>query len=202
MATLQWDNSIDTERSIANAQSGKFLKLVNDGDNARIILLSAPVKQTKQGNSGAFDVYTSDVWNCLQSKQQSFDMAPAQIDGLIALKRKVGQDTIFASELVVVRKGVAGSRTTTYEWTVAGPISDATRRAAAGEPDVQSAPADGPQMPKPRTKEEFLMAEAETVEELRETYGKLRDAMMAADRDDDLEALFSFFSAYRKYLRA
>jgi len=201
MATLQWDNSIDAERKEARTSGSKFLKLESDGDAARIVLLSTPTRQEKQGgSSGTFVVYSVDVWNVLAAKAQTFDMAAAQVDGLIALKAQVGQDVLFSSELAVVRKGAAGDKGTKYLWTVASGITEQTRVATGGQPAVAAPAAEA--LPPPRTREERQLAEAETAEELKAIYTKLRDAMQDAGRDEELNALLPYYRACRKAMQA
>lgn len=124
---MSWETSEENQKQRANL--GKYFKLADDGDQARIVLLTEPDEQEKEGNNGAYTVYTIDVWNVDGTKVQTWDMGSAQFKSLLGMKRMLGLPKLYGGELIVARNGKKGDTSVTYAWTIDGPITAATLEA-------------------------------------------------------------------------
>lgn len=121
---MSWETSEENQKERANL--GKYFKLADDGDQARIVLLTEPDEQEKEGSNGAYTVYTLDVWNVDGGKVQTWDMGSAQFKSLLGMKRMLGLPKLYGGELIVARNGKKGDTSVIYAWTIDGPITPAT----------------------------------------------------------------------------
>ena len=126
---MSWETSEENAKQRANL--GRYFKLADDGDQARLVLLTEPDEQEKDGSNGPYTVYTVDVWNVDGAKRQTWDMGSSQFKSLLGMKRALGLAKLYGSELIVVRNGRKGDTQTTYTWTADGRISQDTLEAMA-----------------------------------------------------------------------
>lgn len=126
---MSWESSEENAKQRANL--GRYFKLSDDGDQARLVLLTEPDEQEKEGSNGPYTVYSVDVWNVDGCKLQTWDMGSAQFKSLLGMKRALGLARLYASELIVVRNGRKGDTSTTYTWTADGAITQDTLDAMA-----------------------------------------------------------------------
>ena len=198
---MSWESSEETAKQRANL--GRYFKLQDDGDQARLVLLTEPDEQEKEGSTGPFSVYSLDVWNVDGAKRQTWDMGSSQFKSLLGMKRALGLAKLYSHELIVVRNGRKGDTSVSYTWTADGKITEHTSEqmaAADVEPAVKAA---APAKPAPAQKPapaaaapaakrgptlqslEGGLALATTLVELREAFEK---AWSDAEGLDDLQA--------------
>lgn len=183
---MAWD---DSEQSYKNkANTGHYFKLQDDGDTARIVLLTEPDEQEKDGNNGLYTVWSIDLWNVEGGKRQTWDMGSSQFKSLLGFKRAIGMAKLYSQELVVVRTGKKGDTQTTYTWAADGPIAGDTldameaagvapaRQATASSSSTRQAPTQSRQAPTQKAK-------APTV-------GDLEGGMVLATSKEDLRVEF------------
>lgn len=192
---MSWETSEENQKQRANL--GKYFKLADDGDQARIVLLTEPDEQEKEGSNGAYTVYTLDVWNVEGGKVQTWDMGSAQFKSLLGMKRMLGLPKLYGGELIVARNGKKGDTSVTYAWTIDGPITPATVEAMslvgvkparlAGAPAAKAAaPVDRPFHDAPVAANlEGSMVLATSLTELRSAF---EGAWAAADGHDAVQA--------------
>lgn len=141
---MGWNDATESYNKRQN--SSKFFKLADDGDRARLVLLTEPEELEKEGSTGMFTVYSLQIWNIDHKRTQTWDMTGGQFKSLLGLYQLLGHAKIYSSELVVIRTGRKGDPATTYTWASDGPISDDTRGDMAEQgiaPAVGSAAAPG-----------------------------------------------------------
>lgn len=126
---MSWESSEETAK--AKAAGGKYFKLADDGDQARIVLLTEPQEQEKEGSSGSYTVYTVDIWNVDAGRVQTWDMGPSQFKSLLGIKRMLGIAKLYAHELIVLRNGKKGDTQVSYTWTADGKLTSDTVQAMA-----------------------------------------------------------------------
>jgi len=183
---MAWDDSEENYKNRRN--TGKFFKLEDDGDRARLVLLTEPDEQEKEGSNGPFTVWSIDVWNVDSGKRQTWDMGSSQFKSLLGFKRAVGLSKLYSQELIVVRNGRKGDTQTSYTWTSDGPIAGETldameqagvapaRQATASSSSSRQAPTQGRPTPTQKAKGP--------------TVGELEGGMVLATSKDDLRAEF------------
>jgi hypothetical protein len=179
---MSWESSEETAKQKANL--GRYFKLQDDGDLARLVLLTEPDEQEKEGSTGPFTVYSVDVWNVDGSKRQTWDMGSSQFKSLLGMKRALGLAKLYSQELIVVRNGRKGDTGTTYTWTADGKITEDTldAMAAAGE-----APAHKQGAPTIKQKQAPAPAPAAKIGP---TVGSLEGGLVLADTLDELRQAF------------
>ena len=118
---MGWGQSEESIKQRGNA--GRYFKLQDDGDQARLVLLTEPDEQEKDGASGPFTVYSLEIWNVDAGKKQTWDMGVSQFKSLLGLKRALGLAKLYSNELIVVRNGRKGDTAVSYTWTPDGKIS-------------------------------------------------------------------------------
>lgn len=128
---MSWESS--EENAKARANLGRYFKLQDDGDQARLVLLTEPDEIEKDGSNGPFTVYSLDVWNVDGGKRQTWDMGSSQFKSLLGMKRALGLAKLYSHELIVVRNGRKGDTGTTYTWTADGKITEDTLAMMADE---------------------------------------------------------------------
>ena len=134
---MGWGESEESIKQRGNA--GRYFKLQDDGDQARLVLLTEPDEQEKDGASGVFTVYSLEIWNVDAGKRQTWDMGASQFRSLLGLKRALGLAKLYSNELIVVRNGRKGDTAVSYTWTPDGKIGAGTLEAMA-EAGVATAP--------------------------------------------------------------
>lgn len=142
---MGWSDA--TESYNRKQNSSKFFKLQDDGERARLVLLTEPEEQEKDGPTGLFVVYSIQIWNIEAKRVQTWDMTGGQFKALLGLYRVLGHQKIYGSELVVVRTGRKGDPATTYTWASDGAISDDVRGDMAESgiaPALGAAPSSAP----------------------------------------------------------
>jgi hypothetical protein len=92
---MSWESSEETAKQKANL--GRYFKLQDDGDLARLVLLTEPDEQEKEGSTGPFTVYSLDVWNVDGSKRQTWDMGSSQFKSLLGMKRALGLAKLYSA---------------------------------------------------------------------------------------------------------
>jgi len=181
---MAWD---DSEQSYKNkANTGRYFKLADDGDTGRIVLLTEPDEQEKEGNNGPFTVWTIDLWNVEGGKRQTWDMGSSQFKSLLGFKRAIGLQKLYSQELIVVRTGSKGDTQTTYTWAGDGPISGDTLEAmeAAGVAPARQATSSSSSRQAP-TQSRPASQQAKQV-----TAAELEGGMVLAMNKDELRAEF------------
>lgn len=200
---MSWESSEETAKQRGNL--GRYFKLQDDGDQARLVLLTEPDEQEKEGSTGPFTVYSVDVWNVDGAKRQTWDMGSSQFKSLLGMKRALGLAKLYSHELIVVRNGRKGDTGVSYTWTADGKITEDTseQMAADGvEPAVKAGapakPAPAPAAAAPAAKRgptlqslEGGLALATTLVELREAFEKAwSDAEGLDDLQGGLQAIY------------
>lgn len=184
---MSWETAEENAKQRANL--GRYFKLSDDGDQARLVLLTEPDEQEKEGSNGPYTVYSVDVWNVEGQKRQTWDMGSSQFKSLLGMKRALGLAKLYGSELIVVRNGKKGDTQTSYTWTADGRISQDTLEAMAEAgvaPSVQQpAPAPAARAAAPAAKRAPTAAQLEGGLVLATTLPELRQAFEQAWQDAD-----------------
>lgn len=127
---MGWDSS--EQRAAKSANTGKWFKLADDGEQARVVLLSEPDEVEKEGKTGPYVSFSVDLWNVETRKRQTWEMGSSAFRGLVGLKKAVGLGKLYSRELIVIRQGKAGDPQTAYTWTPDGKVEEDTLDAMAG----------------------------------------------------------------------
>ena len=135
---MGWNDS--EENHFRRRNTGKYFKLEEDGQTERLVILTEPEEQEKDGQNGPWVAYQVDLWNVTAGKRQSWDMGSSAFKGLVGLKKAIGKDKLHASELVVVRNGAKGDTKTSYTFVPDGKVTPPVVDAIVGDQRVNGGP--------------------------------------------------------------